>query len=252
MAARISFVLVLLVGLAVTGCRPEPATDEEGPTAEPVPPAPATAESAMTDFRARGNEPFWALELDAMALAWRPMDGGERVFSHLVHEAQAQGHRVSASLDGASLVLGIENQLCRDSMSGMPYPQRVQVAVDGREFYGCGGEAITLLTANGWVVTRVFGAAVSADPPTLQFTVDGRASGFAGCNTWMSSTRLSGEGFAFDRAASTMMACPDDEMAQERAFLDALAKITRHDFDASGHLLLKFGDETLIVAAPAD
>lgn len=251
MAVRASFVLVLLAGLATTGCRPESATGEDGPSAEPAPPAPAIAGPDLTDFRARGNEPFWALELDATALAWRPMDGGERVFSHLIHEAQAQGHRVSASLDGASLVLRIENQLCRDSMSGMPYPQRVQVEVDGREFHGCGGEAITLLTANGWTAIRVLGAAASAEPPTLQFTADGRASGFAGCNTWMSSTRLSGEGFAFDRAASTMMACPDAEMAKERAFLDALARITRHDFDAAGHLLLKSGDETLIEAAPA-
>lgn len=253
MTARASFALVLLAGLVATGCRPEPVSPENGASAEPATPAaepPENADPGLSGFRARGNEPFWALELDALALAWRPMDGGERVFSHLVHETLPQGHRVSGSLDGGALELEIENRLCRDSMSGMPYPQHVRVKVDGREYQGCGGEAISLLSASGWLVAQVFGTPVSNDPPTLNFTVDGRAQGFAGCNTWMAGTRLTGEGLAFDRAASTMMACPDRHMAQERAFLDALATITRHDFDEAGQLLLKSGDNTVIVASP--
>lgn len=244
--------LVLAMSL-LAGCRPaaEP---------EPLPETGPEDGSASIDtsppavsFRARGNEPFWSLEMDAMALAWRPMEGPEQVYSHLVRTPGAGRETVSASLDGQTITLEIELGLCRDTMSGMPYPQTVSVRVDGRELQGCGGEAIDLLTAHPWAVTMLAGASTIAPAPTLHFTAEGRASGFAGCNRWMGAAALSGEGLSFQQTASTMMACTEDAATrQEQAFLAALAKVTRHDFDAAGKLLLKAGDETLIVAAAAD
>ena len=243
--------LVLAMSLLLAGCRPaaepEPApeTDPEDGSAS-IDASPPTA-----SFRARGNEPFWSLEMDAMALAWRPMEGPEQVYSHLVRTPGKGRETVIASLDGKTITLDIQQGLCRDSMSGMPYPQAVSVRIDGRELQGCGGEAIELLTAHSWAVAMLAGASTSAPAPTLQFTAEGRASGFAGCNRWMGAAALSGEGLSFQQTASTMMACTEDTATrQEQAFLAALARVTRHDFDANGNLLLKAGDETLIVATP--
>jgi heat shock protein HslJ len=262
MPARRLLALALL-GLAAAGCRPADPVDagpvDTGPeAADPgleAPAADAASGALPTDlplpFRARGNEPFWALELDAMALAWRPMDGGERVFSHLVHDPLAGGgHAVEARLDGTLLRVEIEPRLCRDNMSGMPYPRSVRVHLGDREFRGCGGEAIELLAGRTWTVASIDGTTVAGPAPTLEFLAEGRAAGFGGCNRWMAGANLTGESLAFERAASTMMACPEPAMRAERAFLDALAKVTRHDFDEAGNLLLKAGDTTVIVAAP--
>ena len=90
---------------------------------------------------------------------------------------------------------------------------------------------------------------MSGSPPTLQFSADGQASGFAGCNRWTSSAVLSGEGLRIGMAAATRMACLDDTASkQESDFLAALGRITGFDVDVNGDLLLKAGNETVIVA----
>lgn len=145
----------------------------------------------------------------------------------------------------------VERVLCRDSMSGMPFPDTVTLHLDGRDHPGCGGEALDLLSGKEWTITRILGHEVVEPAPTLAFLGDARAAGSTSCNRWNAPFLLSGEGLGFGLAASTMMACAEATMMQERAFLDALARITRHDFDAQGALLLKAGDETLVVATPS-
>lgn len=214
--------------------------------------AASDAAPAQAAYRARGNEPFWSIEASDDELRWTTPDTPDAVvWSGVARTDRADGFDLAATRDGATLTLAATATLCRDNMTGMPYPHTVTVRVGETDYRGCGGEALELLTANEWTVTTLGGTAAGERPPTLQFTADGRANGFAGCNRWMSGAALSGEGLAFDRAASTMMACPDDAMQAERAFLDALSKVTRHDFDEAGNLLLKAGDETVIVAAKA-
>jgi heat shock protein HslJ len=135
-------------------------------------------------------------------------------------------------------------------MAGMPYPQTVAITLDGKRLAGCGGDPMDLLAIGEWTVASVAGEPTGERPPTLQFLAEGRAAGFAGCNRWMGGASLSGEGLAFSQVATTMMACADAAMSAERGFLDALARITRHDFGADGSLQLLAGDTVLIVALP--
>lgn len=240
--------LVLAFG---TGCQREPY--EPAPAADDAPADAAIAqtEEAPPPYRARGNEPFWSIVVDASELRWSTPDTAYPViWSGLTRSARADGFDLTAHHEGRVLALGATNLICRDNMSGMPYPETVTVRIDDREFQGCGGEPLALLTAHEWTVAMIDGTAVAGRAPTLAFTEDRRTSGFAGCNRWNASLQLDGEGLRLGQAASTMMACPDAEMAQERAFLDALARITRHDFDEAGHLLLMAGDETLVLATP--
>lgn len=210
-----------------------------------------TAE-APTGWRARGNEPFWMAEVVGGELRWTTPDSPEpRVWAVSSRRSQNGDLTIAASWEGSALALLATKALCRDSMSGMPFPQTVTVRVDDRELKGCGGEPIELLIGSEWTVTSVGGATTGERPPTLAFSVEGRAAGFAGCNRWMAGAVLTGEGLGFDRAATTMMACPDEAMQAEQAFIDALGKVTRHDFDEAGNLLLKAGDTTLITAARA-
>lgn len=212
---------------------------------------------AATTWRARGNEPFWTVEIGGGELRWTTMDSPEAlVFSvdQPVHEVESfsiSAATVSSDTPARALALTAEKTLCRDSMSGMPYPQTVTLRIDNVEYRGCGGEPMALLTANEWTITSIAGTDFDSSAPTLTLQADGSAGGFAGCNRWSAPMTLTGEGLGFARAAATMMACPEDDMRVEQAFLDALSKVTRHDFDEAGRLLLKAGDETIIVAAPA-
>ena len=215
----------------------------ETPTAAPAP-------EVIRTYSARGNEPFWLVQADATEVRWSTADHvAADVFTGLTRTTRADGFALAATREGGALALSANASVCRDSMTGMPHPDTVVVQVDGREFRGCGGNPIDVLTPNAWTVTSIGGAAMSGRPPTLQFSADGQASGFAGCNRWTSSAVLSGEGLRIGMAAATRMACLDDTASkQESDFLAALSRITGFDVDAYGDQLMKAGNETVIVA----
>ena len=215
----------------------------ETPTAAPAP-------EVIRTYSARGNEPFWLVQADATEVRWSTADHvAADVFTGLTRTTRADGFDLAATREGGALALSANAAVCRDSMTGMPHPDTVVVQVDGREFTGCGGNPIDVLAPKAWTVASIGGAAMSGRRPTLQFSADGQASGFAGCNRWTSSAVLSGEGLRLGMAAATRMACLDDTASkQESDFLAALGRITGFDVDANGDLLLKAGNETVIVA----
>ncbi|MEM6886554.1 MAG: META domain-containing protein [Pseudomonadota bacterium] len=57
----------------------------------------------------------------------------------------------------------------------------------------------------------------------LRFEGDGRYFGKGGCNTIRGTFVTNGTSILFGPAAATMMACPDEIMQQERAFMAALS-----------------------------
>jgi heat shock protein HslJ len=60
---------------------------------------------------------------------------------------------------------------------------------------------------------------------TLAFK-DGQAAGFAGCNNYFGSYKLSGDGVTFGPLASTKKACEGDPGQREMEFLTALGRVT--------------------------
>lgn len=100
-----------------------------------------------------------------------------------------------------------------------------------------------------WQITEYAGTpVVEGTPASLRFA-DGRVSGTAGCNRF-SGGYETGEGFSirFREIATTMMACPDPLMQQERAVLDLLDAVSSYTFDASGGLILSTGDNRMLRA----
>lgn len=247
--------MLLTLSIALVACRdpapPAPPAGGPGDTPGGRPPALGAGDAAVPErYLARGQEPGWSLELDGEAIAWRPLDGPESVYSHADRQGDARAFAVAATLDGATLSLTAERRVCRDTMSGMPHPDTVVVEVDGRTYRGCGGAPVDLLAAQAWTVVSIGGAPVDGRAPTLAFTPEGNASGFAGCNRWSATAALTGEGLSFGRAVATMMACEGDAPGLEQRFLEALATVTRHDIDDEGRLVLKAGDTDVIVAEP--
>jgi heat shock protein HslJ len=99
-----------------------------------------------------------------------------------------------------------------------------------------------------WQLVELDGEAVppgAGREPHLVFDTKGaRLSGSGGCNRLAGSFELSGEDLRFGPMAVTKMACADDVMRREDAFLRALGSVTSHELD--GATLALFADERVV------
>jgi len=209
--------------------------------------SPATA---RTPFRATGNEPSWRLDIGSAEMTLLTNFGQTRLVAAtpLAQVSNATTKYV-ARTDQGELTATIVNQLCVDSMSGMPHPQSVTVVVGGKTLTGCGGEPASLLQGAEWTVVEIGGAPlVAGSKVTLNFTPDGEVSGHASCNSFTSAYTLSGEGLAIASGASTRMMCDDALMDQERTLLATLAEVRNFSVGTDGALLLQAGDGRTIKA----
>jgi heat shock protein HslJ len=86
-----------------------------------------------------------------------------------------------------------------------------------------------VLKGGPWTVTEIAGQPKLANSKVDITFEDGRVFGAASCNRFMGGYEVAGDGLTLkmSQMASTMMACPDALMAQERLFLDTLGAVTR-------------------------
>jgi len=202
---------------------------------------------ALLPMIARGNEPFWSLEVTDAGYALTTNLGADRAEGPLPQPvAVPDGMRFDVSPD---LAFVIERRLCRDSMAGMSFPLTVTLTDRGQTQTGCGGASADLLDG-AWTVTEVAGAALPGDAG-VTLVMDaalGRVFGKGGCNNYNAGFTLTGAGLSFSPAATTMMACPEDQMAREQAFHQALASVDGFDIGADGGLDLRAAGAVVIRA----
>jgi len=107
------------------------------------------------------------------------------------------------------------------------------------------------LMASGWKLISITAAGFDLTPSgeveiTLVFTPDGQVAGSSGCNRYFSAVELGEAGeTSLGPIGSTMMACPEEVMAQEQQFLQALEGVGRHRL-AEGRLELLFGEDGVL------
>lgn len=198
-------------------------------------------------YRARGNEPGWHVSLVG-EVAEVVADYGEITLEVPRPEARAVPGGYEFDMRGADARLRVEDALCHDDMSGMPYPDTARLTLADRVLHGCGGDPVDLLTGGAWQITALGDAAlVEPERLSLNFLDAGRVAGSGGCNRIVGGVSLTGEGLHFGPMASTMMACPDPLMEQERRMLDALEQVMAFDLDARGRLLLLAEDRRTVL-----
>lgn len=194
--------------------------------------------SFATFLRAGGNEPGWRLDIGE---ALRFSVGGTPAFAGPSPPPKtADGvRRYAATSSGRSIAVAISDRRCADNMTGMPHPHLVEVMLDGKTYRGCGGEPASLLRGPEWVVEDIGSSGiVDRSRATLNFGDDGRLFGRGSCNNFNAAYTLTGENLTIGQAASTMMACEEPLMQQERRFLDVLQQVTRFEISDSGALVL--------------
>lgn len=200
----------------------------------------------LLPLAARGNEPFWSVRLSRDGLQLTLPEGKGTTEVHPYSEPETDGDTLIFTTDGFELRL--TEGLCRDTMTGMPYPYGATLRRGGADWPGCAGDPASLLQGD-WRAVALDGTAL-AEGIEISLTFDnGRLAGKTGCNRVMGNFALTGEGLGFGPLATTQMACPPEVMAVERATLDALAAITGFDIDAEGQLLLLGADGTARLTA---
>ncbi len=204
-------------------------------------------------FRAQGNEPFWSLRKTDSAITFQTMDGAAVTIAPVPEPADEDGAAVfRATVEDEAFVLTIADRVCTDTMSGMPFPATVNVALGADSYEGCGGEPAALLDGD-WTVTAIDGKAPVADSePSLTFGEDARVSGNASCNRFFGSYTLTGEGLSFGEMGTSMMMCGDPVMAQERAMLEILEGVIGFSVAEDGALTLSSADGRTIAANRLD
>jgi uncharacterized membrane protein len=97
------------------------------------------------ELRARGNEPFWLVDVDGEVATFRSPDELEGVrYDEGSWQATTGGWRFEAlrhGVDGvAYLILDVEESRCRDTMSGAWFPYAASLRVGGEPATGCASE----------------------------------------------------------------------------------------------------------------
>lgn len=221
----------VLVGLCLAAL---PACAQKGP---------GLLDEFAGDYVARGNEPGWrvtvgAEEVDIVAAYGEDVRSSPRSATQVVDMGQ------TLEMPQINARLSVEDHLCRDDMSGMPYPHRAVLTLDGAEYRGCAGDPQDLLTGAQWHIADVMGSGVADGAEvTIGFDAEGRAFGRAACNRFSGGYELTGEGVSFGPMAATKMACAPALMDIETKMFEALAQVRRFDFDDTGALLLIGGPE---------
>lgn len=205
-------------------------------------------------YTARGNEPFWSATISEGAMTLTRLGMDDLALNVTDATLTADGALVVTATDpdlALRAVLTREALICRDSMSGLPYPETVSLALGDDMIRGCGGSTASLLQKRTWVVDTVLDDTVRpSDRITLGFDAAGRVAGSSGCNRWFAGYQLTGESLTIRQSGATMMMCNGPAMAQERQFFAAIAQVTGFDIDDSGALVL-LGKEAPVITARA-
>ncbi|NWG15022.1 MAG: META domain-containing protein [Chloroflexi bacterium] len=109
--------------------------------------------------------------------------------------------------------------------------------------FAAAAQDIDDLAGTSWQLVSGGGATI-----TLEFGEDGRAGGSSGCNTYGANYTADAGSISFSAAVSTLMACAEDAMAQERDYLAALEAATAYKRDGD-RLTITYGDGQQLVFA---
>lgn len=203
-------------------------------------------------FTARGNEPGWLMTVNKEQLELITHYGEHAVTASLTAATRIEpGQLIDFATEDGKLTLHIEAKICRDSMSGTPFPYTVTIKTQQETLTGCGGEPGSLLTKNSWsVLTIADNMLVENSRITLTFNTDMQLAGVASCNRYTTAYTLTGEGLSVDTITTTLMACEPVLMDQEASFLKHLTNITRFNITENGQLVLYTEQGESIVAQP--
>lgn len=190
------------------------------------------------DFIARGNEPFWSLQIDFQKeMRFSSLTEISNFVTPPTEGMRAQDAdviRYHAVIESGEMFVTIIAGNCTDNMSGEEFTHSVVVQIkrgndkEFKEFKGCGKYLADYRLNDIWVMTEFAGVKLSKDKffkglPTFEFQLkERRLIGHTGCNSIRSSLEIKGNQIQFGKIISTKMACP--EMEVENKIIQAISE----------------------------
>jgi len=92
-------------------------------------------------YFAAGNEPFWSLKIDSLHHAVFKTPDSQIEFEQMELPDTSNNVEIDLKQNNISLTISIQEDICRDSMSGYLFPQTVEVilqTIKPNTFKGCG------------------------------------------------------------------------------------------------------------------
>ncbi len=199
------------------------------------------------DFTARGNEPFWLLEIDfEKGMYFHSLNEPKELNTpvpELVRQQDAAAVSYRAQTEAGNLFVTILKDSCFDSMSGQGYPYAVTVSAKvgtdaaPTELTGCGMYIIDYRLNDIWALEKINGVDVKPGDfpkgvPVLEFHLnDNTLMGNGGCNQLKGNIEIRGNQIEVSPITSTRMACPGLQIEQQ--LLEVLSgKTLSYQFDA--------------------
>ncbi len=237
--------IIALLVILTTGCSSTRRVADEGavepPAAQEVEPV------TLTGFKATGNEPFWAIEIEfGNVLKFTSLTEDYPEFTFPVTEPErVDGLSVvkySARTYNAETVMEISREECTDTMKGTRFPYRVDVSLkrtrdeDYTIFRGCGQYLGTYRLNDIWVLEKIDGKPVeipeSRKMPNMEVDLAGRTiSGYGGCNRYHGRAELVNNLLVTGSLMSTKMACIDTQDIENKFFSALSGKTLKFSID---------------------
>ena len=180
-------------------------------------------------FFARGNEPFWSLDIYSdNKIVFSELNQPEIVALNYKEEKSDKENEIviSALTDKVELVITILRDSCQDNMSGEMLDHQISVRIknsysDEIVLNGCGKYLYDYRLNDIWVMEEMTDVALNKENlmkglPMFEFNLsEMRVSGHAGCNQFFGEINLKGNLISFGTLAATKMACPDMTVEQK-------------------------------------
>lgn len=206
-------------------------------------------------YRAGGNEPFWSMTIEAGQMTLLRLGMDDLTMPVTENGLSDTGDILIIAADTERALRAVilrKPTLCRDSMTGMPHPETVELSMGDHTIKGCGGDPWSLLVGRTWVIEDIAGGGViDRARATMGFDAAGRVYGSGSCNRYNGPATLNGETLSLGALASTKMACPEAIMTQEQRFFSALSEVSGFDIDETGALILRGPSGPLVLARAA-
>lgn len=180
-------------------------------------------------FFARGNEPFWSLNIYSdNKIVFFEMNQPEIVAFNYKEEKSDRENEIviSAQTDKVELVVTILRDSCKDNMSGEIFDHQASVRLKNSSseeivLNGCGRYLYDFRLNDIWVLEEMTDVVLNKENlmkglPIFEFNLSKmKVSGHAGCNQFFGEINLKGNSISFGTLASTKMACPDMNVEQK-------------------------------------
>ncbi len=208
-------------------------------------------------FMASGEEPFWGVELRQNEVWFRRLAEKDTLIKlsspTITEESNDQGSytRIAA----AELEVLIRKDSCASTMSDETFPYRVEVRWQNETYRGCGYYLYDDRIQDIWVLERLHDEAMGLSdfPDGLPYLeihpVDGRISGFGGCNRYHGTANVRASQVEFGPVAATKKYCGNTN--RETSYFQALQGTYEYQLD-QGKLVFSQQGRAIMVFRKAD